>query len=85
MTYKIVGGIIDLFVFLGPRYEDVICQFQKVVGKPQLPPYWSFGYHQCRWGYDSLQKLDDSRKKHAEADLPVDTWWLDIGKAVNAS
>lgn len=39
ITYKVVGGILDFFVFLGDSYADVTRQYQWVTGFPQLPPY----------------------------------------------
>ncbi|KAF3926241.1 Alpha-glucosidase [Dactylellina cionopaga] len=78
ITYKVVGGVLDFFVFLGETYEDVTVQYQQVTGFPQLPPYWSLGYHQCRWYYDTTEKLEETRRKNVEADIPVDVFWLDI-------
>ncbi|KAF3101696.1 hypothetical protein TWF569_005378 [Orbilia oligospora] len=78
MTYKIVGGIVDFFVFLGESYEDVVKQYQQVTGFPQLPPYWSLGYHQCRWYYTTTEKLDEVRQMSMQVDIPVDVFWLDI-------
>ncbi|KAK6499722.1 hypothetical protein TWF481_010081 [Arthrobotrys musiformis] len=78
MTYKIVGGIVDFFVFLGETYGDVVKQYQYVTGFPQIPPYWSLGYHQCRWYYDTTEKLDEARQKSIEAEIPTDVFWLDI-------
>ncbi|RVD84198.1 uncharacterized protein DFL_005961 [Arthrobotrys flagrans] len=78
MTYKIVGGIVDFFVFLGETYEDVVKQYQYVTGFPQLPPYWSLGYHQCRWFYKTTELLDEARQMNMQAEIPVDAFWLDI-------
>ena len=43
-----------------------------------LPPRWSLGYHQSRWGYspDSavLQIAQELRNRH----IPADGLWLDI-------
>ncbi|KAK6544511.1 hypothetical protein TWF694_001203 [Orbilia ellipsospora] len=78
ITYKVVGGVLDFFIFTGEYYEDVVRQYQLVTGFPSLPPYWAFGYHQCRWYYDTLSKFDEARKKNIEADIPVDVFWLDI-------
>ncbi|EWC45319.1 hypothetical protein DRE_00718 [Drechslerella stenobrocha 248] len=78
ITYKVVGGVLDFFVYIGDSYEDVTRQHQLVTGFPRLPPYYSLGYHQCRWFYDTTEKLHESREKNVEADIPVDVFWLDI-------
>ncbi|KAF3930608.1 Alpha-glucosidase [Dactylella cylindrospora] len=78
ITYKVVGGVLDFFVFTGDTYEDVTRQYQQVSGFPQLPPYYSLGYHQCRWFYDTTEKLHEAREKNMEAEIPVDVFWLDI-------
>ena len=49
VTFKTTGGIIDMFLFLGPSPHDVATQYHQVIGKPAMPPYWSLGFHQCRW------------------------------------
>ncbi|KAI5780987.1 glycosyl hydrolases family 31-domain-containing protein [Geopyxis carbonaria] len=78
MTFHIVGGDVELFVFAGPSYAAVAAQFQALVGRPRLPPYWAFGYHQSRWGYDTTAKLEASMERHRQAGVPVDAFWLDI-------
>ncbi|KAF3908943.1 Alpha-glucosidase [Orbilia brochopaga] len=78
MTWKVVGGILDFYVYTGPTYEAVIRQHQHVVGFPRVPPYWTLGYHQCRWYYDTTDKLHESRERHILAEIPVDAFWLDI-------
>lgn len=46
---RLIGGILDFYFFLGPRPEDVLMQYQQVIGKPVMPPFWSLGFHQCRY------------------------------------
>jgi alpha-glucosidase (family GH31 glycosyl hydrolase) len=44
------GGIIDIYVFAGPTPVEVVRQYLDVIGKPAFVPFWSLGFHNCRWG-----------------------------------
>jgi alpha-glucosidase (family GH31 glycosyl hydrolase) len=48
----VIGGVLDIYVFLGPSPEDVIRQYHAVIGPPAMPPFWALGFHQCRCGDD---------------------------------
>lgn len=54
VTFRTVGGVLDFYFFLGPTPADVIDQYTDLVGRPYMPPYWSLGFHLCRFGYKSL-------------------------------
>ena len=78
LTFRVTGGVIDLFVFLGPTPEDVLRQYHALIGLPALPPRWALGFHVCRWGYEDLAAVAGVRRELAAARFPVDTFWLDI-------
>jgi len=78
LTYKVVGGILDLFFFMGPTPVQVIQQYTSVVGTPHMPSYWSLGWHQCRWGYHTLQDTMDVVGNYSFYNIPLETMWNDI-------
>lgn len=78
LTYRVIGGVLDLYVFLGPTPNDVLQQYTEVVGRPFLPPYWSLGYHQCRFGYGSANRTREVWQRTRDAGIPFDTQWNDI-------
>lgn len=84
------GGIGDHFIFVsnssgdaqhtngqgGPK--DVVKQFNYFFGKPLAPPQWALGWHQCRWGYNSTDKLRAVISMYEQEELPLDSIWNDI-------
>ena len=70
--------MLDLFLLTGPTPEDVVRQYQSIVGKPAMPPAWALGFHQSRWGYQSVQDLVDVISGYKDAGIPLDTVWSDI-------
>jgi alpha-glucosidase (family GH31 glycosyl hydrolase) len=78
-TYKVIGGVIDFRFFLGEKnVEATIEKFQFYSGRSQIPPFWSLGFHQCRWGYDNVSALEAVLDGYEKNDIPLDTIWTDI-------
>ena len=49
LVYRTIGGLLDLYIFLGPGPEQVVEQYTAAVGRAPLPPYWALGFHLCRY------------------------------------
>lgn len=71
VTLRSTGGIVDMFVFLGPSPEAVVQQYSALVGRPFMPPYWALGFHLSRWGYNSIDDVKEVRKRNLRAGIPI--------------
>ncbi|XP_075544496.1 lysosomal alpha-glucosidase-like isoform X1 [Dermacentor variabilis] len=78
VTFRALGGVLDLFLFVGPTPSKVVQQYQRVVGFPAMPPYWSLGFHLCRYGYENLNNTREIMQNNVLAGIPLDAQWNDI-------
>nr|XP_057904994.1 lysosomal alpha-glucosidase isoform X2 [Doryrhamphus excisus] len=81
LTWVSTGGILDLYVFMGPDPQTVIRQYLQIIGYPMMPPYWSLGFHLCRWGYTSTNMTRQVVQRMHDANLPLDVQWNDLDYA----
>ncbi|CAG9860741.1 unnamed protein product [Phyllotreta striolata] len=78
ITFRTIGGILDFYFFLGPTPAEVIAQYTEVIGRPLMPPYWSLGFHLCRFGYKTLNNTKMVMQRNINAGIPLDTQWNDL-------
>ncbi|XP_035824593.1 sucrase-isomaltase, intestinal [Aplysia californica] len=83
VTYRMLGGVLDFFLVLGPEPESVVSQYSDVIGRPYLPPFWSMGFHLCRYGYNGSKALAQVIKRNRDAHMPYDVQWNDIDYMAN--
>lgn len=78
LTWRSTGGILDVYVFLGPEPKSVVQQYLDVVGYPFMPPYWGLGFHLCRWGYSSTAVVRQVVENMTRTHFPLDVQWNDL-------
>ncbi|CAL2083328.1 glycoside hydrolase family 31 protein [Tenacibaculum sp. 190524A05c] len=72
------GGEMNYYFFYGPDMQDVVTRYTDLTGKPELPPLWALGYHQCKWSYYPESKVKEVAGKFRELQIPCDGIYLDI-------
>ena len=59
LTYRTMGGILDIFMFINKPANEIVALYSNIIGKSVLPPFWALGWHQAAWPYDTLDKLKE--------------------------
>ncbi len=75
VTWRTLGGSLDLYFFSGPTQPEVTHQYLNVIGKPALQQYWGFGFHQCRWGYANWSETEEVVKSYERFGIPLEVIW----------
>ncbi|CAA6669562.1 unnamed protein product [Spirodela intermedia] len=57
---------------------EVLMRLSRAIGTVFMPPKWSLGYHQCRWSYDSDEKVMKIAQTFRDKGIPCDVIWMDI-------
>ncbi len=68
---------LDLFLIHGPRIPDILERYTALTGRAPVPPRWSFGYWQSKYGYTSWDEVWSVVSKARELKVPVDVIHLD--------
>jgi alpha-glucosidase len=77
-SYWAQGGVMDFYFIYGPEFVEVIEEYTHLTGKPELPPMWALGYHQCKWSYYPEDLVRNICEGFRERQIPCDAIYLDI-------
>ena len=72
------GGEMNYYLIYGPEMREVSEQYVHLTGKPDMPPLWALGYHQCKWSYYPESKVMEITDRFREEKIPCDAIYLDI-------
>ena len=71
------SGELDYYLISGSPAE-ILQTYTELTGRIPLPPKWALGYHQCRWSYDSEDKVRKLAQEFRDRRIPCDVIHLDI-------
>ncbi|KAJ7118925.1 alpha-glucosidase [Mycena epipterygia] len=80
LEYNVIGGVLDFYFLAGSQTDptQTAIQYAEIVGTPAEVPYWSFGLHQCRFGYNNYIDVAGVISNYSAAGIPLETMWTDI-------
>jgi alpha-glucosidase len=81
ITWRTLGGSMDMYFFSGPSIPEVARQYQEVIGLPAMQQYFTFGFHQCRWGYENWTVTENVVDTYTKFGIPLECIWNDIDYA----
>lgn len=76
--FSAVNGEMNYYFFGASTIAGIIKGYTWLTGRMKLPPLWSLGYHQCRWGYYPESEFMSIAQKFRDKKIPCDGLWLDI-------
>lgn len=77
-SYTTEGGPISMVLFVGDSLVELLRLYTELTGRFPLPPKWSLGYLQSRYGYRDEHEVRDLAKRFRERELPCDGIILDL-------
>ncbi|KAL1409397.1 hypothetical protein Q8F55_003380 [Vanrija albida] len=78
IEFNALGGVVDVFFFNGPTPADVVRQGAEVWKPSAMVPYWSLGFHSCKYGYIDIAEVAEVVANYSLAKIPLQTQWIDI-------
>ena len=71
-------GEMNYYFFGGSTVASIIKDYTALTGRTPMPPLWSLGFQQSRWGYDNPDQILNIAKTFRDKKLPADVMVCDI-------
>lgn len=79
IQWDATGGDAHFLLFVGQKEPEILLKrYHEFIGPGHIPPFWAMGWHQSRWGYRSLDRLEEIVEQYERHSLPLDTIWTDL-------
>jgi alpha-glucosidase len=78
VTWTFPGREADLYLMPAATLKDAAKAYAQLSGHAPVPPRWTFGYLQSRWGWRDRAYIEDTLNKFRELKIPVDAFIFDF-------
>ena len=78
VSWTFPGKSADLYLTAAPDLRQAARNYAHLSGQSKVPPRWTFGYLQSRWGWEDKAYIDNTLKTFQEHRLPVDAFFFDF-------
>ncbi len=78
LTWTFPGAAADLYLMPAASPKDAARAYANLTGHAPVPPRWSFGYLQSRWGWENRAYIEDTLKHFEDLKLPTDAFIYDF-------
>jgi alpha-glucosidase len=72
------AGEINVYIFAAPSVPGILERFTELTGRIPLPPRWGLGFHQCRYSYETQERVLEIAANFRARRIPCDAIYLDI-------
>lgn len=84
LTWQVPGPYLDLYIMVAPNGGyGLLDAYSRLTGRAPIPPRWTFGYMQSRWGYADAADIQDKWHQFRNRKIPVDAFIYDYDWFVN--
>jgi len=78
VTWDFPGTTADLYLMPAANLRDAAKAYAQLTGYPPVPPRWTFGYMQSRWGWTNRTYIEGTAKQFLSRKLPIDALIFDV-------
>ena len=77
LEYSALGAVFDFYFMIGSTPKETSMQYAELIGHAALMPYWGFGFHQCKYGWQDIYEVTGVIANYSAANIPLETMWTD--------
>lgn len=77
LTWTTPGPFLDLYLSVAPNSYGLLDAQSRLTGPAPIPPRWTFGFMQSRWGYQDAADIQDKWRQFRDRKIPVDAFVYD--------